>query len=129
MQKKHPIQCERCKAVIPENDEREFNGKVICEDCYMILLSPPKACDPWAAYCAKSFSEKTGSRPDLNPVQVKILQILKETGGISIQELSEQLELPLETFERDIAALRHMEKLRAEMRGGRKIICLWQNND
>jgi hypothetical protein len=24
MQKKHPIQCERCKAVIPENDEREF---------------------------------------------------------------------------------------------------------
>ncbi|WP_169432919.1 winged helix-turn-helix transcriptional regulator [Desulfotignum balticum] len=95
----------------------------------MILLSPPKACDPWAAYCAKSFSEKTGSRPDLNPVQVKILQILKETGGISIQELSEQLELPLETFERDIAALRHMEKLRAEMRGGRKIICLWQNND
>lgn len=95
----------------------------------MTLLSPPKACDPWAAYCAKSFSDETGSQPDLNPVQTKILQILKQTGGISIQGLSEQLELSLEDFERDIAALRHMEKLRAEMRDGRKIICLWQNND
>ena len=28
-------------------------------------------------------------------------------------------------FEREIAALRHMEKLRAEMRDGVKVICLW----
>lgn len=89
--KKYPIQCERCKAG-----------------------------DPRAAYCAKSFSEKSGSQPDLNPVQAKILQSLKETCGIGIQELSGHLELPLEAFERDIAALRHMEKLRAEMREGRK---------
>jgi hypothetical protein len=30
-----------------------------------------------------------------------------------------------EDFERDIAALRHMEKIRGELRGGKKLIRLW----
>ncbi len=125
MPENRPVRCDRCGAVIPENDEREFNGQTICEDCYMTVLSPPKACDPWAVYCAKSFSEKTGVRPDLTEVQTRILKILEETGGVDRQELAERLALSAEDFERDLAALRHMEKLRAEMREGREIICLW----
>ncbi|BBO75211.1 hypothetical protein DSCW_26280 [Desulfosarcina widdelii] len=119
------MKCDRCEAVIPENDEREFNGQTICEDCYMTVLSPAKACDPWAAYCAKSFSEKTDSGTNLTEVQARILQILEQTGGVDQQELAKRLALPVEDFERDLAALRHMEKLRAEMRDGRKVICLW----
>jgi predicted transcriptional regulator len=91
----------------------------------MTVLSPAKACDPWAAYCAKSFSEEAESRPDLTEVQARILQILEQTGGVDQQELAKRLALPVEDFERDLAALRHMEKLRAEMRDGRKVICLW----
>ena len=124
-QKKQTMQCERCGAAIPENDEREFKGQVICEDCYMTVLSPAKACDPWAAYCAKSFSGKSGSQPSLTELQTKILQILEETGGVDQQELAQRLDLSVEDFERELAALRHMEKLRAEMRDGRKVICLW----
>ena len=119
------MKCDRCGIAIPVDDEREFNGQTICEDCYMTVLSPAKACDPWAAYCAKSFSEKTGSQPDLTDMQTRILKILKETGGVDQQELAQRLEVPVEDFERELAALRHMEKLRAEMREGRKIICLW----
>ena len=119
------MQCDRCKATIPANDQREFNGQTICEDCYMTVLSPAKACDPWAAHCAKSFSENSGSQPTLTDIQSKILQILAETGGIDQPELARRLDLSVEDFERELAALRHMEKLRAEMRGGRKIICLW----
>lgn len=122
---KQTLHCERCGAAIPENDEREHNGQVICEDCYMTVLSPAKACDPWAAYCAKSFSEKSGSQPKLTELQTRILKILEETGGVDQQELEKRLELTVEDFERELAALRHMEKLRAEMREGRKIICLW----
>jgi hypothetical protein len=119
------MKCDRCGTAIPENDEREHNGQTICEDCYMTVLSPAKACDPWAAYCAKSFSEKTGSREDLTDLQARILQILEETGGVVQQELARRLDLSVEDFERELAALRHMEKLRAEMRDGRKVICLW----
>ena len=56
------MKCERCGDHIQENDEREFHGQMICEDCYMVALSPAKACDPWAVYNAKSFSEKDSSQ-------------------------------------------------------------------
>ena len=72
------MQCERCGAAIEKDDEREFHGQKICEDCYMIVLSPAKACDPWAVYSAKSFSEKGGSSNDLTATQSKILEILKK---------------------------------------------------
>jgi adenine-specific DNA methylase len=119
-----PLKCEECGAVIPENDERQFKGQVICEDCYMTVLSPLKVCDPWAAYCAKSFSEKPGSQPDLTPVQSRILQVLKETGGLERQELAERLKLSEEELKRDFATLRHMEKVSAEKRDGRIILSL-----
>ena len=122
--KEQSKKCERCGAIIPENDEREFHGKVICEDCYMIALSPAKTCDPWAAYCAKSFSEKNVSIPKITERQSSILQILKETDGLNQSELAERLKLSLSDLEREIATLHHMEKLKAEMRGGQKIICL-----
>lgn len=35
------------------------------------------------------------------------------------------LQLKSEEFERIFATLRHMEKARAELRDGKKILCLW----
>ena len=119
------MNCERCGNAILDNDEREYHGQLICEDCYMVALSPAKACDPWAVYSAKSFSEKDGSNPSITKTQFKILQILKETGGVEHKELVERIALSPTDLDQEIATLRHMEKLRAEMRNGKKIICLW----
>ena len=119
------MNCDKCGAVIPATDERELHGQTICEDCYMVALSPAKACDPWAVYTAKSFSDKSGSETSITRTQSKILKILKETGGIEAEALSERLQLESSDLEREIATLRHMERLRAEMREGKKIICLW----
>ena len=55
----------------------------------------------------------------------RILAILGETGGIAPAELAERLNLPPADLERHIAALRHMEKVRGELRDGRKFIRLW----
>ena len=52
------MKCHRCKGIIPDGEENDFHGQILCEDCYMDLLSPPKMCDPWAVHSAKSF-EKT----------------------------------------------------------------------
>jgi hypothetical protein len=48
------IQCTKCGKEIEKNQGYEYRGNVYCEDCYMDILSPPKACDSWAVYSAKA---------------------------------------------------------------------------
>lgn len=118
------MNCEKCNAVIEPGEEREHYGKMLCEDCYMDALSPARTCDPWAVHSAKSLEANTG-RTQFNPVQEKILQILEETGGIEPRLLAERLGIKTSDLEREIAALRHMEKVRGELRDGRKVVILW----
>ena len=49
------MECDKCTDEIQGNDVYEFKGKNLCDDCYMELLSPPKACDPWVVHSAKTF--------------------------------------------------------------------------
>jgi hypothetical protein len=118
------MKCEKCNAAIEPGEEREHYGQVLCEDCYMDALSPAKACDPWAVHSAKSLEANTG-RVQLNPVQEKILKILEESGGIEPGMLSKRLQTRPSDLEREIAALRHMEKVRGELRDGKKVVILW----
>ena len=53
------------------------------------------------------------------------MQILKETGGIEPLEIVKRLGIRPSDLEREVATLRHMEKVRGEMRGGKKILRLW----
>ena len=119
------MKCDRCKENIEEGEERELHGQTLCEDCFIDTLLPPKACDPWAVYSAKSFSKEDGSNIEITETQSKILQILKETGGTEPIIISERLQIKLADLEREIATLRHMEKVRGEMREGKKILRLW----
>ena len=119
------MQCDRCKENIPDREERDFHGQTLCEDCYMVALSPARACDPWAVHSAKSFSEKSSRKVELTELQSRILNFLKETGGEEPEAVCRRLQIPLPDLEREIATLRHMEKARAELREGKKFICLW----
>ena len=117
--------CDRCEEDIKEKEEREYHGRILCEDCYMDCLSPVKACDPWAVFAAKSFSRKDGAAVELTETQSAILEILKETGGVTPEVISERLRINPADLEREVATLRHMEKLRGELREGKKILRLW----
>jgi len=119
------MECERCKDAIESGEEREYAGRVLCEDCYMDALSPAKTCDPWAVHSAKSFARAGGAAPALNPLQTQILEYLLETGGVEPRQISERFQVKSADLEREIAALRHMEKIRGELREGRKVIRLW----
>ena len=68
------MSCHRCNGPIEEGESRQLHGQILCEDCYIKALSPAKACDPWAVYSAKSFSQKKGVKIQLCPV--KFLQII-----------------------------------------------------
>ena len=65
-------ECNNCSNPIEEGEECEHLGSILCEDCYLDALNPPKACDPWAVHTAKS-SMAQGQQ--LTPVQEKILSL------------------------------------------------------
>jgi len=119
------MQCKRCKSVIPEGEEMELHGQVLCEDCYTDLLSPLRACDPWAVHSARTFLENRREGIELNPIQQKILEILRNDGPQEPVNLCERLQIKETDLERDIATLRHMEKIRGKLKGGKKLIRLW----
>jgi hypothetical protein len=119
------LNCDKCKAAIKPGEEFELHGQVLCEDCYMDALSPPRACDPWAVHSVKSFTEHQGGSSKLTLTQQRILDILKQTGGVPLDNLARRLKIKPSDLEREIAALRHMEKVRGALKNGQKIICLW----
>jgi hypothetical protein len=110
---------------IEKGEELELQGQTLCEDCYMDQLSPPRMCDPWAVYTAKSFSDDSTAEPLLTEQQNKILKVLKETGGIDFEGLVNKVEVNPAELKRELATLRHMEKIKASMRNGKKILVLW----
>ena len=103
----------------------ELHGQILCEDCYMDLLSPPRICDPWAVHSAKVFQNNGITDIELSPIQQKIVDILQEKGPQEPANLCERLQIKETDLERDIAALRHMEKIRGELKEGKRMIRLW----
>jgi len=103
----------------------DYGGQTLCEECYMRALSPNRACDPWAVQSAKSLSQIDSGYSALSVIQMRILQVLEETGGLEADKLAQKLHLQLSQLQNEPATLRHMEKIHAKMQAGKKIICLW----
>ena len=119
------MKCDRCSEDIETGEDREHHGQKLCEDCYMDALSPAKTCDPWAVHSAQSFAKSKGGALELNDIQQQILLILKETGGAEPSAIADRLQIKPADLEREVAALRHMEKLRGELRDNKKVLILW----
>jgi hypothetical protein len=119
------MQCERCDTVIADGEEMELHWQMLCEDCYLDLLSPVKPCDPWAVHSAKTFLKEQCHEPQFNQRQQKILELLREQGPIEPADLSERLQEKDADIERELASLRHMEKVRGELRDGKRYIRIW----
>jgi hypothetical protein len=116
------MQCERCKAIINEGEEQDFHGQLFCEDCYFDLISPVKACDPWAVHSAKTFLKEQGEKSQINLLQEQILAFLQEQGPSELDIISKHLQVKTTDIEREIASLRHMEKIRGELMNGKKVV-------
>ena len=121
------MNCEKCGATMASAEEREHHGQILCEDCYMVALSPMKTCDPWAVHSAKSFEKLASNPAPLTQVQTTILQILKEDGAMEPETLLEKLgdKLQLAELQREFSTLRHMEKARGEKQGEKIVWRVW----
>jgi DNA-directed RNA polymerase subunit RPC12/RpoP len=110
-------QCARCGKKIEKHQGYEHQGNLFCEDCYMDILSPPKACDPWAVHSAQTFLKGKDKLSTLTPLQLKIVNYIKEKGEVTIEEMIKNLNLTDEELRREFAVLRHMEILKATKKG------------
>lgn len=121
------MRCDRCGEKIPVGDEMDYYGDTLCEECYMQALSPAKSCDPWAVYSAQRLSQLDERYAALSETQMKILEVLAETGGVAPAFVAQELKISQDELARELATLRHMERIRGQMRNGQKIICLWES--
>ena len=121
------MECEKCNQEIETGEEREQLGQVLCEDCYIEVLSPLKTCDPWAVHSAKTFEKYSGKNKILTPIQTKILKILSENGAMEPKQLLSEMESNLSSkdLKREFATPRHMEKVRGEKQGDKIFWRLW----
>jgi len=119
------LKCDKCNCSIEEGEELELYGQFLCEDCYMDALSPARTCDPWAVHSAKSFAEHKVGSFELTKTQPEILDILKQTGETALDILAQQLRIKRSDLEREVATLRHMEKVSGALKNGKKLIRLW----
>lgn len=119
------LQCEKCKIEIAEGEDRQHLGQILCEDCYMEKLSPAKACEPWAVYSAKSFANNQDYETQLTPLQKEILALLRKEGPTEPEKILARLQISETDLEREVATLRHMEKLRGELKEGKRLLRLW----
>lgn len=120
------MNCDRCGEQIPDGEEMGYGGQTLCEVCYMRALSPARACDPWAVRSAQTLSQIDDSFSELSEVQGKILRLLADTGGVASEVVAQRVGLSLPEVERELATLRHMEKVRGKMQAGKKVVCLWE---
>jgi predicted DNA-binding transcriptional regulator YafY len=91
----------------------------------MDILSPPKACDPWAVHSAQTFLKGKDKFSTLTPRQSKIVNYIKERREATAEEMIRNLHLTEEELRREFAALRHMEVLRATKKGDKILYILF----
>ena len=73
------MKCSRCVREISEDQSYEYMNERLCEDCYIDIRYPAKACDPWAVYAATRSREGLGlsGTGGLTELQKEICEFVK----------------------------------------------------
>lgn len=121
------MRCGRCGTAVDEGASYAWHGQTVCEDCYMDLMNPPKACDPTAVYLATRTSQQLGQTgtEGLTGVRRRVYEYVKERGRVTKEELASCVGVSTAEVERVLAGLRHCELIRACKEGDRVYIALF----
>ncbi|MBI5014942.1 MAG: hypothetical protein HZB55_05550 [Deltaproteobacteria bacterium] len=115
--------CDRCKAEVDERDAVTRGGQTLCEDCLMDVMSPAKACDPWAVKLAKGAKD-AGGAGELKGLEKAIFDLVCSRGRVPKEEVASLLGVRATEVDRAFSVLRHMELLRGDRRsdGGADLV-------
>jgi hypothetical protein len=115
------MKCHRCQREIPEGESFGYFGEVLCDDCYIDVMSPTKACDPWAVYTATRARESAGvtGANGLTPQQKEIYEFIKREGRVTAEDIQAKFNLAQRDLENLFATLRHCELARGQKEDGK----------
>ena len=124
------MKCDICDIDLEKGEGIKWRrNKLICEDCYLDAAMPVRPCDPESVRITRNMQSLGHSTTDINQTQARILEIIEETGGVTPEVLSEQLQISLPDLQWDLAALRHMRRIKGEKRGEQKFLILYRNKN
>lgn len=109
------MECARCKQAIPEGESYDRHGKILCEDCYILEIEPPRTCDVAAVHAAKTHREMYGQTgtEGLTEQQKIIFEYVKKHNQATKPELISTFDMSAPELDRLIAVLRHCELIKA----------------
>ena len=118
------MKCHRCQRDISEEDSFTHFGQVFCEDCYMDIMSPNRACDPWAVYSATRTRETSGLTgvEGLTSLQQEIYQFIKNKGKVTAGDIITKFNLTQHDLQNQFATLRHCELVKGRKEGNKVYI-------
>lgn len=121
--------CDRCGEPFVDDEKYSHRGKILCEDCYVGALQPPKTCDVAAVDAAKKHRQMTGQSgvEGLTDLQKQIYYYIQNQGKATKQELQEHFKLPEWEVEKQFAILRHCELLKGEKENDNIYIVLFED--
>jgi hypothetical protein len=113
------MKCQRCQRDITESESYTYLSETLCEDCYLDVRAPAKACDPWAVYSATRTRETTGltGAEGLNTLQQAIYTYIKDRGKATPDEIITKFSIAPKDLQNQIATLRHCELLKGHKEG------------
>ena len=105
------MKCQRCNREITEEQGYIHAGETLCEDCYLDIRFPAKACDPWAVYSATRTREQSGLKgtEGLTDLQKGMHAFVEDHGKVTMEEMMKKFGLSGKEMQAQMAVLRHCE--------------------
>ena len=112
---KPTMNCEKCQVPLTEEEAVEYGSMTVCDDCAMTLMSPSKACDPWAVKMATgSFETKADAAATLKGLEKQLYDLIVQEGRLPLPQAPQRLGADKEQVQRAFSVLRHMELARGD---------------
>ena len=121
------VKCDRCSHEIPEDSSYSHLSQTLCEDCYLDMIQPAKACDPWAVYSATRTRQSSGleGTEGLTPLQKSIYEVVKSNGQVTAEEVMGKLDISESALKTEVAVLRHCELVAGRKEGNKVYLVLY----
>ena len=120
--------CKKCKEEIPQGEDMNYMGQLLCEDCYIDAISLPKTCDVAAVYSAKLSRKLAGQKgtDGLTELQKEIYEYVKVNGKVTTEALMKKFQLSETEMRRVYTPLRHCELLKGTVIDGTLYILIME---